>query len=438
MSRDAATTIVKKLRDAGHQAFFAGGCVRDHLLGIEPADYDVATSALPGQVEDLFDHTIAVGRSFGVIIVVTDGNETEVATFRDDGAYLDGRRPASVSFCDARNDSLRRDFTINAMFEDPLSGEILDFVGGRDDLTAGIIRTVGDPLRRFGEDHLRLLRAVRFAARFAFTIEASTLVAIAAFAPRLSQVSAERIGHELRRILTEGGARRGFELLDETGLLEVVLPEMTAMKGCAQSSDYHPEGDVFVHTLLCLEHLPTGCSLTLALGVLLHDIAKPPTAKLREGKHTFYGHCELGQEMAEEICNRWRYSNEVRERVGALVAQHLRHCAAAAMKPSTLKRFLRQDCIDELLELARIDALSSSGDLSNYEFCTNKLAEVSVEEMRPQPLINGRDLIAMGLEPGPIFGIILSAVEDAQLEGSITTREQALALARDEAERSGD
>jgi len=438
MHREIATAIVSRLREAGHEAFFAGGCVRDRLLDIEPSDYDVATSARPEQVESLFDRTIPVGRAFGVMIVVAGGHDTEVATFRDDGAYLDGRRPLSVSFCDARRDSLRRDFTINAMFEDPLSGEILDFVGGRDDLAAGVIRCVGEPKRRFAEDHLRLLRALRFAARFAFTIDDPTLSAIGEYADRLVEVSAERIGYELKRILTEGGARRGFELLDGTGLLQVVLPEMISMKGCEQSSDYHPEGDVFVHTLGCLGHLTAGCSLTLALGVLLHDIAKPPTAKLRDGKHTFYGHCELGAQMAEDICARWRYSNEVRDATAILVAQHLRHCAAPGMKPSTLKRFLRQPCIDELLELARIDALSSNGDLSNYEFCKNKLEEVSVEEMRPQPLINGRDLIAMGLEPGPIFATILGDIEDAQLEGRISTREQALALARERAGRASD
>jgi len=322
------------------------------------------------------------------------------------------------------------------MFEDPLTGEILDFVGGRDDLDAGVIRTVGDPRRRFAEDHLRLLRAVRFAARFSFAIESQTLTAIRENANNLESVSAERVGHEIKRILTEGGARRGFELLDATGLLEVVLPEMIAMKGCEQSSDYHPEGDVFIHTLRCLEHLQPQCTLTLALGVLLHDIAKPPTAKLRDGKHTFYGHCELGKEMTEAICTRWRYSNDVKERASTLVAQHLRHCAAPDMKPSTLKRFLRQECIDELLELARIDALSSNGDLTNYEFCKHKLAEVSVEEMRPPSLINGHDLIAMGLKPGPLFREILTAVEDAQLEGRITTHEQALAMARDRAKQA--
>lgn len=424
--RNAAEGIVRQLRAAGFQAVFAGGCVRDRLLGFDPSDYDIATSARPEQVEALFERTIPVGKQFGIVIVVVDGANFEVATFREDGPYVDGRRPTSVHFSDARSDALRRDFTINAMFEDPLSGEIIDYVGGRADLAAGILRAVGDPRARFAEDRLRMIRAVRFATRFGFTIDPPTLTAVRAEPDRLAIVSAERIGEEIVRILTEGSAKAGFELLDETGLLSVVLPEVTAMKGCEQSPDHHPEGDVFVHTMLCLSHLRPACSETLALGVLLHDVAKPLTAQVRDGRHTFYGHLERGAEMAGEICARLRRSRAVSERVQFLVAQHLRHCSAPDMRPATLKRFLRQDGIDELLELTRIDGLSSNGDLAYYEFFRNALADLGAEQVRPPPLIDGNDLIELGMEPGPLFGLILDAIEDQQLDGTLTSRDQAL------------
>lgn len=424
--RNAAEGIVRRLRAAGFEAVFAGGCVRDRLLGLEPSDYDIATSARPEQVEALFERTIPVGKQFGIVIVVHDGANFEVATFRKDGPYVDGRRPASVHFSDARSDALRRDFTINAMFEDPLSGEIIDYVGGRADLAAGVLRAVGDPRARFTEDRLRMIRAVRFATRFGFAIEPPTLAAVRAEPDRLAIVSAERIGEEIVRILTEGSAKAGFELLDETGLLAVVLPEIPAMKGCEQSPDHHPEGDVFVHTMLCLSHLPPACTETLALGVLLHDVAKPLTAQVRDGRHTFYGHLERGAEMAGAICARLRRSRAVTERVEFLVAQHLRHCSAPDMRPATLKRFLRQDGIDELLELTRIDGLSSNGDLAYYEFFRNALADLGAEQARPTPLIDGNDLIELGMEPGPLFGLILDAIEDQQLEGTLTSRDQAL------------
>ena len=424
--RNAAEAIVRRLRQAGFEAVFAGGCVRDRLLGLEPIDYDIATSARPDQVETLFERTIPVGKQFGIVIVVIDGMNFEVATFREDGPYIDGRRPASVRFSDSRTDALRRDFTINAMFEDPVSGEVIDHVGGRADLADGVVRAVGDPRARFGEDRLRMIRAVRFATRFGFAIDPPTLTAIRQEPDRLAVVSAERIGEEVVRILTEGSAKAGFELLDETGLLAVVLPEITAMKGCEQSPDHHPEGDVFVHTMLCLSHLVAGCTESLALGVLLHDVAKPVTAQLRDGRHTFYGHLERGAEMAAEICARLRRSRAVTERVEFLVAQHLRHCSAPDMRPATLKRFLRQDGIDELLELTRIDGLSSNGDLAYYEFFRNALADMGEERARPVPLLDGNDLIELGMEPGPLFGMILRAVEDQQLDGTLTTRDQAL------------
>lgn len=429
--REAAIAIVRRLRDAGFEAVLAGGCVRDRLLGVEPSDYDVATSARPKDVEKLFERTIPVGKQFGIVIVVLDGMNFEVATFREDGPYTDGRRPTSVRFADARADAMRRDFTINAMFEDPLSGEIIDYVGGRADLKQGIVRAVGDPRARFAEDRLRMIRGIRFATRLGFRIDPPTLSAIGEAPEKIGVVSAERIGEEVVRILTEGAARAGFLLLDETGLLEVVLPEIGAMKGCEQSPDYHPEGDVFVHTLLCLSHLPAGCSETLALGLLLHDVAKPLTAEIRDGRHTFFGHLERGAEMAVGICERLRRSRAVSERVAFLVAQHLRHCSAPEMRPATLKRFLRQDGIEELLELTRIDALASNGDLRYYEFCRKALEELGAERVRPTPFVSGADLIAMGLEPGPSFRLILEAVEDAQLDGTLTTREEALAFVRE-------
>ncbi len=435
MSRESAEQIVRRLQEAGHEAVFAGGCVRDRLLGLDPSDHDVATSARPEEIERLFDRTVAVGRQFGVILVTVGERPVEVATFRTDGAYRDGRHPDEVQFSDRGHDAQRRDFTINAMFEDPSTGEVIDLVGGRADLAAGIIRAVGDPVIRFREDHLRMLRAVRFAARFGFEIEVETRHAIASERRELEGVSAERVGDELSRILTEGGARRGFELMDRTGLLATVLPEMLDMKGCEQSPDHHPEGDVFVHTLRCLENLPQGCTLSLGLGVLLHDIAKPACAAVRDGRHTFWGHTSIGAEMAQTICRRLRYSNEVIERVAVLVDQHLRHCAAPEMKASTLKRFLRQEGIDELLALTRIDALGSSGDLTQYQYCVERLAELSTEAMRPERLVTGRDLIELGMKPGPAFKQLLNAVEDAQLEGRVRDRDEALALLRSESER---
>lgn len=429
--RDHAVAIVRRLQTAGFQAVFAGGSVRDTLLGREPADYDIATSARPDEVEALFEHTIPIGRQFGIILVPGGDHHFEVATFRKDEGYLDGRRPVAVHFTDIETDARRRDFTINAIFEDPVAGRILDFVGGRDDLAAGVVRAVGNPAERFGEDSLRLLRAVRFSARFGFPIDPATHSAMLASAATITRVSAERIGEEIVRMLTEGHARRAFELLDETGLLGLVLPEISQMKGCEQSPDSHPEGDVFVHTMICLGRLEAGCTEELALGVLLHDVAKPACAETRpDGRRTFYGHTRDGARMAEAILKRLRRSNATIERVGFLVDQHLRHCSAVDMRVSTLKRFLRQEGIDELMELARIDALSSSGDLGHWEFCRKALEELPAEQMKPLPLIRGEDLIALGIAPGPMFRTILTAVEDAQLDGAIASREAALELVR--------
>jgi poly(A) polymerase len=433
MLRELAIGIVRTLRDAGHEAVFAGGCVRDRLLGIEPQDYDVATSARPDEVERLFPRTIPVGRQFGIIVVPVKGRNFDVATFRADGPYVDGRHPATVCFADRAADAHRRDFTINAMFEDPLTDTVIDDVGGRADLAAGVVRAVGDPVKRFAEDRLRMMRAVRFAARFGFVIEAATRRAILGVAAHVVDVSAERLQDELTKMLTEGRARHAFELLDDCGLLAHALPELLPLKGCRQTPDYHPEGDVWEHTLGCIAHLPCACSRTLAWGVLLHDIAKPATAGVRaDGRPTFYGHTKLGAVLAADICRRLRMSNKDVERIVFLVEQHLRHCSAPDMKPSTLKKFLRQEGIEELLELTRIDALGSNGDLSRYDFFSAKLSELSqiTEALRPEPLISGNDLIELGLRPGPSFSEILGQVEEAQLDGTLSTREAALEWVR--------
>ncbi|HEY2776098.1 MAG TPA: CCA tRNA nucleotidyltransferase [Candidatus Binatia bacterium] len=425
--RDEAVAIVRRLQQAGHQAVFAGGCVRDELLGLPPSDYDIATSARPEEVEHLFDRTLPIGRQFGILLVDGGEHHFEVATFRRDSVYIDGRRPVSVEFSDIETDARRRDFTINAMFEDPVASRVLDFVGGREDLERHLLRAVGDASERFSEDSLRLLRAVRFASRYDLVIDEATSSAMAALAPSIARISAERIGEEIVRMLTEGAARRAFELLDATGLLAPVLPEISAMKGCLQSPDHHPEGDVFVHTMTCIGHLPAGCSETLAFGVLLHDVAKPPCAGVRDdGRRTFYGHTRDGAQMSEDILRRLRRSRQTIERVRFLVEQHLRHCSAHQMKPATLKRFLRQDGIEELLALTHIDALSSNGDLSHWQFCRDALASLAEEQIRPARLIGGQELLALGLSPGPRFRSILAAVEDAQLEGKLSSREDAL------------
>ncbi len=444
-----ATDVVRRLREAGHQAYFVGGCVRDLLLGLPAQDYDVATDALPEQVVALFPGSLEVGARFGVVVV----EGVEVATFRNDGLYTDGRHPEAVSYTrDPSEDVRRRDFTINGLLYDPLDvgagsharpagshprpGRTLDFVGGVADLRAGVIRAIGDPLRRFEEDKLRLLRAVRFAARFGYRIEESTFQAIRlAVGERagLSQVSRERLRDELTKILTEGRARRGFELLDETGLLEEVLPEVAAMKGVAQPPQFHPEGDVWIHTLLLLEGLdrPTA---TLAWGALLHDVGKPPTFRPPEKKGErirFDNHTVVGARMVEQIAERLRFSRRDTERIAALAEHHLRFKDVRQMRPATLKRFLRMEGFEELLELHRLDCLASHGDLSAYEFVREKMEELSVEEIRPPALLNGHDLIAMGYTPGPAFKEILRAVEDAQLEGRFGSKEEARAFVRE-------
>ena len=427
----AAADVVRRLRDAGFETYLAGGCVRDRLLGREPGDYDVATAAPPDVVRRMFRRTVGVGAAFGVILVLEGDFQFEVATFRSDDAYVDGRHPSGVHFGTAEKDAQRRDFTVNALFQDPESGEVIDFVDGVSDLRTGVIRAIGDASARIREDRLRMLRAVRFAARFGFVIEPATLSAIRAAAPSVVDMAAERIGDEIVKMLTEGCARRAFELLDVAGLLPVVLPEIAAMKGVEQSADYHPEGDVWVHTLLLLSQIPRGAPETLALGCLLHDVGKPLTAARRDdGRITFYGHTDRGADMAVAVVQRLKRSRETWERVEYLVRSHLRLVSAPEMRLSTLKRMLADDGFDELLWLARIDALASNGDLQFVMFCERRRAEIGAEAVKPPRLLTGHDLIAMGFQPGPRIGEMLRAVETAQLEGEVASRDDAVEWVR--------
>jgi putative nucleotidyltransferase with HDIG domain len=422
--------IAARLRTAGHQAWLVGGCVRDLLLGLAPKDYDVATDARPDRIQELFPGSIQVGAHFGVALVRRDGAQVEVATFRSDHEYADGRHPGHVHFeTDPRQDVLRRDFTINGLLLDPATGEVLDFVDGRADLDWRLVRAIGTPETRFAEDHLRLLRAVRFAARLGFAIEPATLAAMARLCRTIHTVSAERVRDELLRILTEGGARYGFELLDSTGLLAEILPEVAAMKGVAQPPQYHPEGDVWTHTLLLLDHLREP-SPELAMAALLHDVGKPPTFRVAE-RIRFDGHVEEGVKLARSILTRLRFSHDQAERVEALVANHMRFADAPHMKASTLKRFLRMPHFDEHLELHRLDVSGSGGQFDTYDYVRTALENLPEEELKPTPLVNGRDLIAAGYRPGPLFTRMLTAVEDAQLEGLVQSKEAALALVRE-------
>ncbi|HTW56853.1 MAG TPA: CCA tRNA nucleotidyltransferase [Terriglobales bacterium] len=446
--KDLATSIVQTLRQHGFQAYLVGGCVRDLLLEREPKDYDVATSATPEQVMEMFPETYAVGVQFGVVLVPapervlnksvpeqpsTKSQAVEVATFRSDIGYSDGRHPDEVRFSqDPREDVARRDFTINGMLLDPVAGEVLDFVGGREDLEAGIIRTIGNPEHRFQEDKLRMLRAVRFAARFDYAIDPETFRAIQKLAHEIAVVSRERVRDELTRMLTEGHARRAFALLDESGLLQHVLPEISAMKGVEQPREFHPEGDVFVHTLLLLENLPNPCPLTLAWGALLHDVGKPPTFRRAPDRIRFDDHVNVGVKMAEEICRRLRFSKDDTAQILALVDNHMRFGHATRMSESTLKRFFRLPAFDEHLSLHRADCLASHRNLSTYEFVRQKRSEIPPEKIRPSPLVTGDDLIAAGHMPGPKFREILNAVEDAQLEGRLPSRDAALEFVRRE------
>jgi poly(A) polymerase len=431
MGPSTAIRIAARLREHGYQAWLVGGCVRDLLLGREPKDYDISTDARPDQLLEMFPQAQLVGAQFGVVLV--DG--VEVATFRSDHSYQDGRHPSDVTFeSDPKQDVLRRDFTINALLLDTSSltsldsstSEVVDYVGGLADLRAKIIRAIGDPEQRFEEDHLRMLRAVRFAARFGFEIEPGTLAAIQKLHQRITRVSPERIRDEIVRILTEGAPRRGFELLDASGLLVDILPEVAAMKGVEQPPEFHPEGDVWTHTLIMLEGLrePTA---TLALGVLLHDVGKPGTFRVAD-RIRFDGHVELGERIARDILTRLRFSNADIDQVIALIANHMRFKHVTEMRDSKLKRMLRMDRFEEHLELHRLDCTSSHGHLENYEFVKSKFEESPPDVLRPPRLLSGDDLKEAGYRPGPAFARMLEAVEDAQLESKIHTKEEALEL----------
>jgi len=435
---EKAFAILRRLRANGFIALFNGGCVRDRMLGIPVKDYDIATDARAEVVQRLFENTVAVGAQFGVIMVIIDGEPFEVATFRADAPYVDGRRPSSVRFGTIEEDAKRRDFTIGGMYYDPFEDRLIDLVEGRRDLRAGIVRAIGNPWERFEEDHLRVMRAARFAARLNFTIEPETHRAMRAAAPLVPRVSAERIGEEIVRLMTEGGAARGMDIMVETGIMKEVLPEVLPMIGCEQPANFHPEGDVYIHTKIAVAMLSPGCAETLAFGILFHDIAKPNTRAEQNGKVTYYGHTEIGAEMAAGILARLRRSRAVQERVAYLVKNHLKLTMAPRMRTSTLRRMLAEDGFDELLEVCRMDALASSSFLGHYHFCRHAMAQFSSVQMRPPRFISGRDLIGMGFKPGPAFKNILKEIEDLQLDGAIADRDAAIAYVREHYSAAGN
>ena len=427
MSEAAARSVVEKLRTAGFQALYAGGCVRDTLLGIDPHDYDVATSARPEEVERLFPRTVPVGVQFGVILVLVQGEEIQVATFRGDGTYHDGRHPESISYTDAEGDARRRDFTVNGLFYDPIKAEVLDFVGGREDLKEGILRAIGNPRERFAEDKLRLLRAVRFATTLGFTIEENTWTGVLELASEIHAVSAERIREELCKILLSPNRVRGFDLLEESGLLREILPEMEALKGCDQPPEFHPEGDVYVHTRLMLTLLKPDASLPLVLSVLFHDLGKPATRVVDEtGRIRFNGHEGVSSEISLRIMQRLRFSNEVIDAVLPAVRLHMSFKDVPNMRVATLKRMMARPTFEEELELHRVDCLASHGMLDNHAMLIAKREEFGRAPLIPEPLITGHDLIELGWKPGKRFAEALQAVQTRQLEGTLTSKEEAL------------
>jgi poly(A) polymerase len=430
--RQLANSICDTLQRNSFQALLVGGCVRDLLLHRNPVDFDVTTNATPEQVLQLFPEGLAVGAQFGVILIPHNGNKVEVATFRRDISYSDGRHPDKIAYATApEEDVSRRDFTINGLLMRHNNGQVLDFVGGQADLSAGVIRAIGDPTLRFQEDKLRMLRAVRFAARFSYTIEPATLHAIQHHASEVNTISAERVRDELTKMLIEGKARRAFELLDATNLLSPILPEIASLKGVQQPPEYHPEGDVWIHTLLMLEGLPSGSSITLAWGILLHDVGKPPTfrpASITGDRIRFNEHVEVGVQLATRILRRLRFSNEESAQILALIANHMKFKDVSQMKKSTLKKFVRLPKFEEHLQLHRLDCLSSHGKLDAYGAVLNFIQETPAEEVHPKRLLTGDDLQALGSMPGPQFHTILGTVEDAQLEGSIQSKDEAVAL----------
>jgi poly(A) polymerase len=426
--RRVAEGVVRRLRGAGHEAYFVGGCVREMLLGHEPADHDVTTDATPDRVAEIFPHVVEVGRRFGVMTVIDEGVHVEVATYRTEESYSDGRRPDSVRFATAREDISRRDFTVNALLHDPVSGEVVDHVGGLADLKARVLRTVGDPRERFAEDHLRILRAVRFTARLGFTLEASTRDACRELAATVVRVSPERVRDELGRMLLHATRAEAFRLLDDLGVMRHVLPEISALHGVRQPAQYHPEGDVFIHVMLALEKLPPGPSEAAAWGTLLHDIGKPATFTEAADRIRFHGHEVVGARMAEELADRLRFSNALRDRVSVLVRKHLVHRDAPNMRASTLRAFLAEPWLDDLLVVMRADVLAGSGVTTGIDFLERAREEIGTQ--LPPPLLTGRDLIAAGIAPGPEIGRILHALRTEQLDGRLATLDEAMVRAR--------
>jgi len=422
-----ARDVAARLRERGHLAYFAGGCVRDIVRGQTPKDFDIATDANPEAVQKLFPHTYAVGAHFGVILVVENGFQFEVATFRADDVYVDGRRPSAVHFSSPEEDARRRDFTINGMFYDPVAEKVIDFVGGRADIQAKLVRAIGDPGQRFAEDRLRMLRAVRFATVLDYKIDNETWDALLANVVSINEISAERIREELVRMFLSSNRTRGWDLLDSSGLMRAILPEIDAMKGCAQPEQFHPEGDVFEHTRLMLQFLPEKVSVPLVFAVLLHDVAKPRTATVdNTGRIRFNEHDRIGAEMTEEIMRRLRFSGAEIDATVEMVRQHMVFKDVPKMRIAKLKRFMARPTFNDELELHRVDCQGSHRMLDNYEFLLRKREEFANEPIIPPPLVRGDDLIALGLKPSPKFGEILEAVETRQLEGTLRTREEAL------------
>jgi poly(A) polymerase len=431
-----ALRIASTLRSGGAAVYYVGGCVRDRLLGVETSDIDLCTDAPPARLRELFPGALEVGAHFGVVLVRGEGAEVEVATFRSEHSYRDGRHPEAVYLeTDPRKDVLRRDFTINALLQDPFDGEVLDYVGGRADLAAGLIRAIGEPRVRFAEDHLRLLRAVRFAARFSFEIEPGTFSAMREMAATIERIAPERVRAELTRILTEGGARRGLELLDASGLLHHVLPEVERLKGVPQPPDYHPEGDVWTHTLLVLGQLGA-CEPALGWAALLHDIAKPGTISVTD-RIRFHGHAEKGAMLARQILTRLRASNDLTEAVASLVGAHMRFQDVEKMGEAAFRRFVRLPHFEDLQRLHRADCLGSQKGLKTFELIARRRATLTEADIRPAPLLRGDDLIELGYRPGPAMGEILKALEEEQLEGRLRTREDARRWLQDRSPQPG-
>ena len=424
--RKNAEEIVRTLTEKGYKAYFAGGCVRDMIMGIEPKDYDITTNAKPEEIKRLFKRTILVGAKFGVIVVVKGGINYEVATFRSEIGYKDGRHPDKVIFTDEKEDVKRRDFTINGLLFDPLKNRIIDYVGGKDDINNKIIRTIGNPFERFNEDKLRMMRTVRLAVRFGFDIEENTFNAVKCKGLEISEISKERIRDELVKILTEGAAGRGIKLLDKAGMLKVILPEIADMKEVEQPKNFHPEGDVFTHTILMLD-LMENPSVELAMGALLHDVGKPKTFEVKD-RIRFNEHTDVGIKLANDICKRLRFTNKEIEHILNLIKNHLKFKDVIKMRKSTLKRFLSMEKFEEHLELHRLDCLASHKNLANWEYCRKMLKETTIEEAKQEKLINGDDLINAGFTPGPLFKEILNYIEDRQLEGMIKDKNEAMNL----------